>query len=104
MRLVGEVRRINAVTINGFLRWEHRRDRPDFSIMRRVADGEAFAGALIALGQREGQMFAFTIANSETAGVHLVQLKEKHLNAIRRLKLDLPSTEPSPPPDGEPRG
>jgi len=100
LRLSGEVLRVESATINGFLQWQHKRERPSFVLMRRVTDGEPFAGALVALGQREGQMFAFTIANSTRAGVHLVQLEEKHLNAIRRLKLDV-ALEPVPPSDGE---
>jgi hypothetical protein len=53
--------------------------------MRRVRDGEPFAGALIALGQREGQMFVFVISDSRTMNVHIVQLEERHWNMIRQL-------------------
>lgn len=101
LRLAGRLLRIETITINGFLQWTYSRERPDFYIMRRVADEVAFAGALVAPGKREGEMFAFTISNSETAGVHLIQLKEKHLNVVRRLKLDLPPVTPVPLPEGE---
>ena len=92
----GDLVKIEEVTISGFLRWETLLERPDFRVMRRVSDGEAFAGALIALGQREGEMFAFVVADSPTAGVHFVKLERKHLNMIRQLSLDLPAV-PEPP-------
>lgn len=91
LNLVDGLRKLETITINGFLQWQHKRDIHEFHIMRRVADGEAFAGALIALGPEEGQMFAFTISDSPRAGVHLIRLDEKHWNAIRKLKLDLPA-------------
>src|SRR5258708_14143398 len=53
--------------------------------MRRVRDREPFAGALIALGQRAGQMFAFVMSDSPAAGTHFVHLEEKHRNMIRQL-------------------
>jgi hypothetical protein len=55
--------------------------------MRRVRDGQPFAGALIALGDREGHMFAFIISDSRTMGIHIVQLEESQLNIIRQLSL-----------------
>jgi hypothetical protein len=47
-----------------------------------------FAGAVIAAGQREGQMYAL-VASPESAsvGVHIVALEERHLNAIRQLSI-----------------
>ena len=84
---VGDLVKIEGVTISGFMRWQRPRARPDFRVMRRVRDGEAFAGALIAVGQREGQMFAFVMSDSPNAGVHFVQLEERQQNLIRQLSL-----------------
>jgi hypothetical protein len=79
------------MTISGFLRWQRAREQPNFKVMRRVRDGEPFAGALIALGDREGHMCAFVISDSRTMGIHIVQLEERHLNMIRQLSLQISS-------------
>jgi hypothetical protein len=84
---VGDLVKIESLTISGFMRWQRAREQPKFKVMRRIRDGEPFAGALIALGDREGHMFAFVISDSRTMGVHIVQLEERHLNMIRQLSL-----------------
>jgi hypothetical protein len=88
--IVDDLVKLERLTISGFLRWERKKEQPDFRMMRRVRDNKPFAGALVAPGAREGQMFAFTISDGPTAGIHFVQLEEKHLNMIRQLRLDLP--------------
>ncbi len=88
---VGDLLKIERMTISGFLRWQRAREQPNFKVMRRVRDGEPFAGALIALGDRAGHMFAFVISDSRTMGIHIVQLEEKHLNMIRQLSLQTSS-------------
>jgi hypothetical protein len=88
---VGDLLKIEMITISGFMRWQRAREKPNFKVMRRVPDGEPFAGALIALGDREGHMFAFVISDSRTMGVHIVQLEERHLNMIRQLSLQTSS-------------
>ena len=94
--LSGRCLRIDTVTITGFLQWQTKNERPLYHVMERVSDGEAFAGAMVALGSREGEMFGFIVPpDSKTAGVHIIQLEEKHLNAIRQLRIDLPpASEP----------
>jgi hypothetical protein len=82
-----DLRKIESITISGFLRWQRAREQPKFRIMRRVPDGEPFAGALLALGDREGHMFAFIISDSRTMNIHIVQLEDRHLNMIRELRL-----------------
>ena len=89
--IVDDLVRLERLTITGSLRWERKKEQPDFRVMRRVSDGKPFAGALVALGAREGQMFAFVISDGPTAGVHMVQLEEKHLNMIRQLSLEFPA-------------
>jgi hypothetical protein len=89
--VVDDLVKLERVTISGYLRWERKKEQPDFRVMRRVHDGKPFAGALVAPGKREGQMFAFVISDGPTAGVHIVQLEEKHLNMIRQLSLELPA-------------
>jgi Restriction endonuclease len=87
--IVDDLVKLERLTIIGILRWERSKERPDFRVMRRVSDGQPFAGALIAPGKREGQMFVFVISDGPAAGVHLVQLEERHLNMIRELSLKL---------------
>ncbi len=56
-----------------------------------------FAGAMVALGNSEGEMFAFIVSpDSRVASVHPLRLEEKHMNIIRKLKLEIPA------PQGEP--
>jgi hypothetical protein len=92
---VGDLVKIESVTISGFMRWQRAREQPAFKVMRRVRDGEPFAGALIALGDREGHMFAFVISDSRTMGIHIVQLEQSQLNMIRQLSL-LPGQAETP--------
>jgi hypothetical protein len=87
---VGDLVKIESITISGSMRWERQSEQPDFRVMRRVRDGEPFAGALIALGKREGQMIAFVMSDSPTMGIHFVHLEEKHQNMIRQLSVQLP--------------
>jgi len=93
---VDDLVKLKMITISGYMRWETTHERPDFRVMRRVRDGEPFAGALIALGKREGNMIVFVMSDSRVMGIHFVQLEEKHLNMIRQLSLALPGNgEPS---------
>lgn len=87
--------RLDMVTITGFLRWERSSTRGHYYIMERVPDGEAFAAALVATELREGHMtcLVFSPKNREIS-IQFVRLAEKHRNAIRKLKLQLPSTVP----------
>jgi len=93
---VDDLVKIERITISGFMRWQRPREQPDFRVMRRVPDGESFAGALIALGQREGQMLAFVMSDSPTMGIHFVNLEEKHRNMIRQLSVQLPAQSGTP--------
>jgi hypothetical protein len=79
--------KIETITISGFMRWQRAREQPDFKVMRRLRDGKPFAGAFIALGDREGHMFAFVISDDRTMDIHIVQLEDRHLNMIRQLSL-----------------
>jgi hypothetical protein len=79
--------KVERIVISGFMRWQRPREQPDYKVMRRVSDGKPFAGALIALGQREGQMWVLIISDSRTMGIHIVQLEEKQRNMIRQLSL-----------------
>jgi hypothetical protein len=89
--IVDDLVKLERITISGSLRWERKKEQPDFRVMRRVRDVKPFAGALVAPGKREGQMFAFVISDDPTAGVHIVQLEQTHLNMIRQLSLELPT-------------
>ncbi len=83
----GGLLKIETITISGFMRWQRAREHPDFKVMRRVRDGKPFAGAFIALGDRDGHMFALVISDDRTMDVHIVQLEDRHLNMIRQLSL-----------------
>lgn len=84
--------RLDVVTITGLLRWERSATRGQYYVMERVPGGDAFAAALIATELREGHMTCLVFsAKTREIGVHFVRLSEKHLNAIRRLKVDLPA-------------
>lgn len=89
--LSGSVIRIETITLNGYLQWQSREEEPQYHLMQRIPDGEAFAGAMVALGSREGEIFGFVVSpTSRVAGVHIIRLEDKHKNAIRKLKLDIP--------------
>ena len=52
--IVDDLVKLERLTITGSLRWERKKEQPDFRVMRRVRDGKPFAGALVAPGVREG--------------------------------------------------
>jgi hypothetical protein len=91
LNVQGELRRLDRVTISGMLQWQ-RGPRPQHYILENIADGSAFAGALIAVEPGEGRMTALLFSpKTRDIGVRFVRLAEKHKNAIRRLKLPIPS-------------
>jgi hypothetical protein len=62
--------------------------------MERVPGGDAFAAALIAQELREGHMTCLVFSSkTREIGIHFVRLLEKHRNAIRRLKIEIPGAE-----------
>lgn len=88
VRVRNGIWRVEATTITGFLQWRRTDEVPLYYMLRKVPGGDPFAGAMIALGSAEGEMFAFVLSpTSAEAGVHPVQLDEKHLRVIRNLKL-----------------
>jgi len=98
LRLESRLAQIESVTITGDLQWEASAISPEYYVMERVPEGAPFAGAAIAeYGTPDGKMCALTFApGSGALGVHPnVQLHEKHKNAIRQLKLDLPTRDGS---------
>jgi ribosomal protein S18 acetylase RimI-like enzyme len=93
----GSLTKLEMVTINGYLQWQRKDELPQYHLLRRVPDGRPFAGAMVALGNREGEMFGFVVSpDSRVAGVHIIRLEEKHWNLIRKLKLELPATQGEP--------
>ncbi|MEX2167668.1 MAG: hypothetical protein WD851_00030 [Pirellulales bacterium] len=94
LSLESRIVQIDSITITGDLQWETSVIRPQYYVMERVPDGVPFAGAAIAeYGTPDGKMCALTFApGSGAVGVHPnIQLHEKHKNAIRQLKLALPT-------------
>lgn len=83
--------RLDYITINGHLQWQRSKYKPVYYVVERVPSNEAFAGAMIAPGPREGQMTCLVFSPKQReVGYHFVRLQEKHLNLIRKLKLELP--------------
>lgn len=84
----GGLAQIESVTIDGFLQWKTVRQNPQFWIMENVADGAAFAGAMVALQEDAGSMLCLVVSpGSRAVGVHHVRLEERHRNAIRGLRV-----------------
>ncbi len=85
--------RLDFVTITGQLQWQRSGDKAHYYVVERVPDGEAFAGALISTEAREGHMTCLVFSpKTREIGVQFVRLAEKHRNAIRKLKLDIPKS------------
>jgi hypothetical protein len=79
---------LEQVTINGQLQWQRSAEKPQYYVIESVADGTAFAGALISKDPREGQLTGLLFSpKTREIGIHFVRLADKHLNAIRKLKL-----------------
>lgn len=94
VRVEEQLHRVDTFTIYGSLKWEHRPML--YLVMEKVSTGEAFAGALIAVSDAPGQMWAFILSGQDrTYDVRQVQLARKHLNQITRLKLPLPDGDSS---------
>ncbi len=61
--------KLESITINGQLQWQTTNEKPSYYVIERVPSGEPFAGAMVALGQRPGDMFGLVISpNSRTMG------------------------------------
>ncbi len=83
--------RIDLITINGYLQWQRAINKSLYYVMDQFPNGDAFAGALISMERREGHMIALVFSpKTRDIGIHFVRLAEKHLNCIRRLKLEPP--------------
>lgn len=92
IQVLGTVARVDSVTITGLLQWQQRDGISSWYVLRRVPDGEPFVGAVVGLGKQEGDMSALLLTpDSRAINVHCIQLEERHLNAIRNLKLQIPS-------------
>lgn len=90
---VNGICRLDFVTITGHLQWQRSGDKAHYYVVERVPDGEAFAGALISMEARESHMTCLVFSpKTREVGVQFVRLAEKHRNAIRKLKLDIPNS------------
>ena len=85
----GKKRQLKNVTISGQLQWQPGTP-PERYVFEDLSDGSAFAGALLSVEPGEGRMTALVFSPKTSAiAVRFVRLSSEHLNAIRRLKLDL---------------
>ncbi|MFC7754678.1 hypothetical protein [Tsukamurella soli] len=79
---------IETITINGNLQW-HRGAPTEYYAVSNIATGEALAGTLVTLGEREGTMQVLVLSpDRRTIDIRLIELPEKCRNSIRRLKID----------------
>lgn len=82
---------LTSITIDGYLQWQ-RGSAPLYYVIEQVPNGGPFAGALIFTEEREGHMTALVFSpERREIGVHFVRLAQKHINAIRKLKLEFPA-------------
>jgi hypothetical protein len=80
--------RVDLVTVTGQLQWQRAKDAFHYFVIERVPTGDAFAGALVSSDHRDGQMTCLTFSpKSRAIGIEFVRLHERHLRAIRNLKL-----------------
>jgi hypothetical protein len=80
--------RLDLVTIGGYLQWQRPQAKPLYYVVEKVSDGSAFAGALVSMDLRPGQMTGLIFSpKTREFGVHFVRLAEKHQQAIRKLQL-----------------
>jgi hypothetical protein len=92
--------RLDFVTFAGHLQWRRTRDQTHYYVMERIPDGEAFAGALISTEAREGHMTCLVFSpKTREIGIQFVRLADKHKNAIRGLKVEIPNPRFDAPPD-----
>lgn len=89
LKLGERLAQLHGVSISGELEWRLSHTDLGFHIIERISDGEPYAGAAIAdYGTSDGRMAALVFApGSSAVGVHPVLPAERHLRAVRRLKL-----------------
>lgn len=96
IKVADKLIRLENITINGYLQWQKIDEKPIYYIIERVPDGEPFAGAIVAMEVREGHMVGLILSpKSREVGVHFIRLAQKHKNAIRKLKIELPMYSPN---------
>jgi len=79
---------LTTFTIHGELRWHLQPVL--LAVMEKVPTGEAFAGAVIAISNVPGRMWALIFpAKGREVSSRWVQLERKHLNKIEKLAIAL---------------
>lgn len=82
--------RLKNITINGYLQWQ-KMETPTYYVIEHIPNGEAFAGAIVAMGTQEDSMFAITLSpKSRDMVFHPICLAKKHKNFISKLKIERP--------------
>ncbi len=89
LRFGEKLAQLHEVRITGELEWRLSKTDFRFHIVERVSDGEPYAGAAIAeYGTPDGRMSALVFSpESQVVGIYPVLPAERHLRALRRLKL-----------------
>ena len=66
---------VGEISITGQLQWKYSVAEPEFSILRRLPDGEVFAASAVLNVVRPDELFALTISpNSKATGIHKIKL------------------------------
>ena len=88
LELEGELRQITEVTISGFLYWEWPFAKTDYKLLRRVGDGDVYAGAAVAAGRVPGELLCFVLdPTSPVCGVHFVRLTETQQRILKQVDI-----------------
>lgn len=88
LELDGRLALITQITIFGRMYWQSVYHLPEYKVLRRLSNGEAFASAMVAPGRTKGELVCFVFdPTSPVSGVHFVHLTEKQQKILRRLEL-----------------
>ena len=89
IRVSDQLQQITDVTLTGYLQLREDLLGVDYYLMKRVSDNDIFAGGIVSAGIRPGTMQALVaVPHSTKLDIRLITLQDKHLNAIRSLRLD----------------
>jgi hypothetical protein len=84
----GGLRQLTQFTISGRLYWESAYQEPEYKVLRRVADGQVFASAMVAGGRTEGELLCMVFdPTSSSSGLHFIQLTATQQKVLRRFAL-----------------
>ncbi|WP_159696559.1 restriction endonuclease [Massilia sp. 9I] len=90
LRFEGGLCPIASITITGTMAWREYPSNSQQFVMKNVADGTPFAAAIVMGGYPSSVQWAIVMApGSAKMNIIKIELAERHINAIRGLKLDI---------------